>query len=78
MAALNELLRRGVAVGRLFHHADPEGLVGGANPQRKGYASYASFSDPGRCCESQSTGMHAPALQRPGTRVELLSFAALG
>jgi hypothetical protein len=54
MAARNELLRRGVAVGRLFHHADREGLVGGANPQRKGYASYASFSDPdGNGCVAQ-------------------------
>ena len=32
--------------GGIFHHAGAEGLVSGANPQRKSYASYASFSDP--------------------------------
>jgi catechol 2,3-dioxygenase-like lactoylglutathione lyase family enzyme len=30
----------------IFHHASAEGLVSGPNPQRKSYASYASFSDP--------------------------------
>jgi catechol 2,3-dioxygenase-like lactoylglutathione lyase family enzyme len=53
MAARDELLRRGLAIsepfhdaGGVFHHASAEGLSSGPNPQRKSYASYASFSDP--------------------------------
>ena len=52
-AACDELLRRGVGIsepfhdaGGIFHHAGAEGLISGPNPQRKSYASYASFSDP--------------------------------
>jgi catechol 2,3-dioxygenase-like lactoylglutathione lyase family enzyme len=52
-AARDELLRRGVGIsepfhdaGGIFHHAGAEGLLSGPNPQRKSYASYASFSDP--------------------------------
>jgi catechol 2,3-dioxygenase-like lactoylglutathione lyase family enzyme len=52
-ATRNELLRRGIGVsevfhdaGGVFHHAGPAGLVSGPNPQRKSYASYASFNDP--------------------------------
>jgi catechol 2,3-dioxygenase-like lactoylglutathione lyase family enzyme len=52
-AARDDLLRRGVAIGELFHdaggifhHAGAEGLISGPSPQRKSYASYASFSDP--------------------------------
>jgi catechol 2,3-dioxygenase-like lactoylglutathione lyase family enzyme len=52
-AACGELTRRGIEVsepfhdaGGIFHHAIPKGLVSGPNPQRKSYASYASFSDP--------------------------------
>ncbi|MFL5237988.1 MAG: heme-binding protein [Rhizomicrobium sp.] len=48
-----DLLRRGIAVsepfhdaGGIFHHAEGKSLVPGPNPQRKSYASYASFSDP--------------------------------
>lgn len=48
-----DLLRRGIAVstpfhdpGGIFHHAGADHLVNGPNPQRKSYASYASFSDP--------------------------------
>jgi catechol 2,3-dioxygenase-like lactoylglutathione lyase family enzyme len=51
--ALADLLRRGVAVsepfhdtGGVFHHADSKCVVSGVNPQRKSYASYASFRDP--------------------------------
>jgi len=49
----NELLRRGVEIsglfheaGGVFHHGDGEGRLSGPNPQRRSYASYASFSDP--------------------------------
>jgi catechol 2,3-dioxygenase-like lactoylglutathione lyase family enzyme len=49
----DELLRRGVEVSQLFHdaggvfhHADGESLLRGPNPQRRSYASYASFRDP--------------------------------
>jgi len=52
-AAREQLLRRGVAVsdafhdaGGIFHRTGAEGHVPGPNPQRKSYASYASFSDP--------------------------------
>lgn len=52
-AARDELTRRGIAVsepfhdrGGIFHHALGDHLVSGPNPQRKSYASYASFSDP--------------------------------
>ena len=47
------MLRRGVEIrepfhdaGRIFHQAGVKGLLSGPNPQRKRYASYASFSDP--------------------------------
>lgn len=52
-AARAELAGRGVAVsetfhdaGGVFHHADGEGRLGGPDPQRRSYASFASFSDP--------------------------------
>ena len=52
-AARDELIRRGIEIselfhdaGGVFHHAGTEGLVSGPNPQRKSYASCASFSDP--------------------------------
>jgi catechol 2,3-dioxygenase-like lactoylglutathione lyase family enzyme len=52
-AACGELTRRGIEVsepfhdaGGIFHHASTKGMVNGPNPQRKSYASYASFSDP--------------------------------
>lgn len=51
--ARRELKSRGVAIGEpfhdaggIFHHAESKDLLGGPNPQRKSYASYASFSDP--------------------------------
>lgn len=52
-AARAELVDRGVEVseifhdiGGIFHHAGTEGRVPGPDPQRRDYASYASFSDP--------------------------------
>lgn len=52
-SARRDLLKRGVDVsepfhdgGGIFHHADGQGLRHGLNPQRKSYASYATFSDP--------------------------------
>lgn len=52
-ATREDLLRRGIAVsepfhdtGGIFHHAEGESLIRGPNPQRKSYASFASFSDP--------------------------------
>jgi uncharacterized protein GlcG (DUF336 family)/catechol 2,3-dioxygenase-like lactoylglutathione lyase family enzyme len=52
-ATREDLHRRGIAVsepfhdaGGIFHHAEGKSLVSGPNPQRKSYASYASFSDP--------------------------------
>jgi catechol 2,3-dioxygenase-like lactoylglutathione lyase family enzyme len=52
-AARDELRRRGVEIGEpfhdaggIFHHAGGRRLISGPNPQRKSYASYASFRDP--------------------------------
>ena len=52
-AARDQLLRHGIGIsepfhdaGGIFHHASTEDLINGPNPQRKSYASYASFSDP--------------------------------
>jgi catechol 2,3-dioxygenase-like lactoylglutathione lyase family enzyme len=55
-AARGELLSQGVEVGEVFHdaggglgggfHRDTEGRAAGPDPQRRSYASYASFSDP--------------------------------
>ena len=52
-AARDQLLRHGIGIsepfhdaGGIFHHAGTEDLINGPNPQRKSYASYASFSDP--------------------------------
>jgi len=54
--ARNELLSHGVAVGELFHdaggglaggfHAGTTARAPGPDPERRSYASYASFSDP--------------------------------
>ncbi|MBC7880241.1 MAG: VOC family protein [Anaerolineae bacterium] len=52
-AAHAELVARGVEVsevfhdvGGIFHHAGTEGRVSGLDPQRRSYASFASFNDP--------------------------------
>ena len=52
-AARADLAGRGVEVsevfhdeGGLFHHAGDTARVGGPDPDRRTYASYASFSDP--------------------------------
>jgi catechol 2,3-dioxygenase-like lactoylglutathione lyase family enzyme len=52
-AARDDLLRRGIEIsepfhdpGGIFHRASAEGRASGPNPQRKSYASYASFRDP--------------------------------
>jgi catechol 2,3-dioxygenase-like lactoylglutathione lyase family enzyme len=49
----DKLLSRGIEIGELFHdaggvfhHADVKSRLRGPNPQRRSYASYASFSDP--------------------------------
>jgi catechol 2,3-dioxygenase-like lactoylglutathione lyase family enzyme len=52
-AARAELARRGVAVSEVFHftgwnRVDPNGRVSGPAPDRRSYASFASFSDPDR------------------------------
>ncbi len=45
-AARAELIDCGVEVSELFHSAGNGGSLGGPDPQRSSYASYASFSDP--------------------------------
>ena len=51
--ARGDMLRRGVTIsepfhdaGGVFHHANGDRQLDGPNPQRRSYASYASFSDP--------------------------------
>jgi catechol 2,3-dioxygenase-like lactoylglutathione lyase family enzyme len=56
VATRAELLSRGVAVGEVFHdaagglgggfNAAPQSRAPGLDPQRRSYASYASFTDP--------------------------------
>jgi hypothetical protein len=52
-AAQDELVRRGIEIGELFHdaggvfrHARGEWIVSGPNPQRRSYPPYAPFNDP--------------------------------
>ena len=45
-AARAELVDRGVEVSEMFHRGGKEGRLGGPDPQRRSYASFASFSDP--------------------------------
>jgi len=50
-AARAELANRGVAVSEVFHYAgwnrvDPNGQLSGPAPDRRSYASFASFNDP--------------------------------
>ncbi|WP_244598468.1 VOC family protein [Rhizobium tubonense] len=63
-AAGKDLIRRGIEVsdlfhdvGGVFHHSNGKGIAAGPNPQRKSYASYATFSDPdgNRCPASVAT-----------------------
>lgn len=53
VAARAELVGRGIAVsdvfhdeGGVFHHAGTAGRVDGPDPNRRSYASFASFEDP--------------------------------
>ena len=41
-----ELADRGVDVSEVYHYAGREGRVSGPDPERRSYASWASFSDP--------------------------------
>lgn len=46
-AARAELIARGVEVSEVFHNAGPGTKpLGGRHPERRSYASYATFSDP--------------------------------
>src|SRR5215218_4863698 len=46
IAARADLVSRGVDVGEVFHHAGTDGRLPGPAPERKSYASFASFNDP--------------------------------
>lgn len=53
LAARDDLLRRGVKVsdpfhdaGGIFHHSNGKWITDGPNPERKSYASFATFQDP--------------------------------
>ena len=48
-AARAELIGRGIDVSEVYHRGDgsgPDGRVSGPDPERRSYASFASFSDP--------------------------------
>ncbi len=45
-AARQDLIRRGVDVGEIFHTVPGEGQVPGIDPERRSYFSRAVFSDP--------------------------------
>jgi len=45
-AARAELIDRGVDVSEIFHRAPGEDPINGPDPQRRSYASFASFVDP--------------------------------
>jgi hypothetical protein len=45
-AARAELADRGVDVSEVYHYAGSEGRVSGPDPERRSYASWASFRDP--------------------------------
>ena len=45
-AARAELAEHGVEVSEVYHYAGREGRVSGPDPERRSYASWASFSDP--------------------------------
>jgi catechol 2,3-dioxygenase-like lactoylglutathione lyase family enzyme len=45
-AARAELVERGAEVSEVFHRGEQGGQVGGPDPQRRSYASFATFKDP--------------------------------
>jgi catechol 2,3-dioxygenase-like lactoylglutathione lyase family enzyme len=45
-AARADLAARGVDVSEVYHYAGEKGRVGGPDPERRSYASWASFRDP--------------------------------
>jgi len=76
-AARDRLIAGGIDVGELFHdeggvfhHIDADKLARGPNPERKSYASYASFSDPdgNRWVFQEVTARLSPDLQVGDTR----------
>jgi catechol 2,3-dioxygenase-like lactoylglutathione lyase family enzyme len=47
VAARAELVDRGIAVSEIFHRAGPgKPTIGGPDPERRSYSSYATFKDP--------------------------------
>jgi catechol 2,3-dioxygenase-like lactoylglutathione lyase family enzyme len=46
VAARNDLIRRGVEVGEIWHLEPGKGRVSGLDPERRSYFSRASFADP--------------------------------
>ena len=60
-AARAELAGRGVDVSEVYHYAGREGRVSGPDPERRSYASWASFSDPaGNIWRLQEVTARAP------------------
>jgi catechol 2,3-dioxygenase-like lactoylglutathione lyase family enzyme len=45
-AARAELIDRGADVSEVFHRGGPQGRLSGADPERRSYGSFATFSDP--------------------------------
>jgi catechol 2,3-dioxygenase-like lactoylglutathione lyase family enzyme len=89
-AAREDLIRRGVDVGEIFHTVPGQGAVPGLDPQRQSYASRAIFSDadgnqwqlqeisdriPGRV-EVKDSGALAQLLLETATRHDVFEKAA--
>jgi catechol 2,3-dioxygenase-like lactoylglutathione lyase family enzyme len=73
-AARGELIDRGAAVGDIFHRGGPgQPAVGGRDPQRRSYFSYATFSDP----DGNSWLLQEVTTRFPG-RVDTATFTSSG
>ena len=56
-----ELAFRGLNISEVYHYAGENGRVSGPDPERRSYASWASFSDPaGNCWLLQEVTARAP------------------
>jgi hypothetical protein len=72
VAARDELIGRGVAVGDIWHLEPGTGRAPGLDPERRSYFSRASFADP-----DGNTGVLEEVTQRLPGRVEMRKSGAL-
>jgi catechol 2,3-dioxygenase-like lactoylglutathione lyase family enzyme len=66
-AARAELVERGVNVSEVFHPGDGPDKVTGPDPQRRSYASFASFTDPDNSWLLQEVTTRLPGRVDPGS-----------